>query len=273
MTLSVGAVGRSSDHSALRGFSAAGLGHGTSRECALDGRVDCPRASRTAAFPLTPLVRPLLAGGTNRENAGLTIRRNFNHAITLRWSVSHRNLELAGVVLLFGICGAGSSRIADVGAQSWVFPIPFSVACALLYLRSVKTIFVVPLYVVVWLVALNVTTYMAMFLTPQCSYVPMCTGGLIGGLGVCLASGIVKRCLLSPRHLFGACVVGCVAALPFGVDLAEWHAANRLSMNAHVDSSVPPWLQFAIWQAGVGTYLYTVSTGWWRKSDAGVVIS
>jgi len=166
---------------------------------------------------------------------------------------------LLGAVFLFGLCGAASS-LFFYGGESWhnyLVPIPFGIACALLFLRSTWVIFVVPLYIVVWLVALNVAKRMDMSVSSHSIYVPMCIAGLIGGFGVCLASGIVRRCLLSLRHLLGASVIGCVLALPFGLDLTDWHA-----------QMLQPWLQFAIWQSGVGTYLYASCKGLGRKSDS-----
>jgi hypothetical protein len=160
-------------------------------------------------------------------------------------------------VLLFGLCGAGSS-LFYYGGQSWhndLVAIPFGIACGLLVLRSRKAVFIIPLYVLVWLVALNIATRMAMFLDPHGMIVSMCTGGLIGGGGVCLASGIVKRGLLSPRCILGACVVGCVVTIPFGLIPVEWHAGTR-----------QPWPELAIWQGGVGTYLYAACTGSGRNS-------
>lgn len=185
--------------------------------------------------------------------------------------MSPRRLAVLGVVLLFGLCGLLSGRFFEVngGWRTLLLPIPFGVAAAFLFLRSAKAILVVPLYALVWTMAYFVAMDMAISRTPQSDYIPMCLAGLVGGLGVCLASGIVNRCLLSRRYLLAACLVGCVAALPFGLWLGEIHRA--LSINAHEDALQATRLlcSFAIWQAAVGAYLYVVCTGWKRKQDAG----
>ena len=182
--------------------------------------------------------------------------------------MSRRKLTLFGVVLLYGICGAASCPLFDW--HPLLLPIPFGVISALLFLRSARAILVVPLYILVWFAAFSVAMEMGMFWTPQSDYLPMCIAGSIGGLGVCLASGIVNRCLLSPRYLLGAGLVGCVAALPFVLWLDQKNAAERMSMNATGDAWQPLRFlcSFAVWQAGVGTYLYAVCTECRRKRDA-----
>jgi hypothetical protein len=185
----------------------------------------------------------------------------------------NRNAALFGVVLLFAFCGAASSWLAG-DLQGWRFeilPVPFGTISAVLFLRSPKAILVVPLYILVYCAAFYVAMDMAISRTPRNDYLPMCVGGLIGGFGVCLASGIANRCLLYPRYLLGACLVGCVAALPFGLWLA---AANRVNMNAHDDAFQPLRLacSYAIWQAAVGTYLYGVCARSKRERGARTVV-
>ena len=175
-------------------------------------------------------------------------------------------------MLLFGLCGAASCRLFSEahGWDAFLLPIPFGVVSWFLFLRSAKAILVVPLHVLVWAIAYYIAMVLAVSITPQSDYFPMCAAGFVGGAGVFLASGIADERLLSWRCLLGACLVGCTAALPFGLWLAEKHAAIRLSMNAHEDTLQPLRLQcsYAIWQAGVGTYLYTVCTVLKRKADS-----
>jgi hypothetical protein len=180
--------------------------------------------------------------------------------------MSDRGLAILGVALLFGLCGVVSFQLSGGDVTHWslraeLLPATYAISSALLFLRSAKAIFVVPLYIAVWVLAQFIATGVAIS-NARSDYFPMCLAGLIGGLGVCLASGIVNRRLLSLRYLLGACFVGSVAAVPFGFWLAAYNASIRSSMNAPEGplQSLRLQLSFAAWQAGVGTYLYVVST-------------
>ena len=95
---------------------------------------------------------------------------------------------------------------------------------------------------------------------------PVGVDGFLGGLGVALSVAIRRRRFLTHPYpfVFGAPVVGCVAALPFGLWLRSYHA----NPSPWFDPLQPLRLRyaFAIWQAAVGTYLYAVCT--WGKEKA-----
>ncbi len=145
----------------------------------------------------------------------------------------------------------------------FLLPVPFALLCILLFLRTSKAILTVPLQAAVWIAAFWSAMWANGSLLPV-HHAPMLLAGFIGGFGVAASCGICKRRLLSPRHLIGAAVIGVVAALPFEF----WLSATRYQGNGPADPLQPARLHcsFAIWQAVVGTYLYTVST-WSKGTD------
>jgi hypothetical protein len=122
-------------------------------------------------------------------------------------------------------------------------------------MRTLKEIIAAPLSVVVWVIA-YATSHWIVFIGPKGpgdEFIPMCIGGFVGGLGLVLANCIGRPRLLSFPYLIGGGVLGCVAALPFGLWLRSYHFDQELQRNALQYS-------FAIWQAAVGTYLYIICT-------------
>ena len=126
--------------------------------------------------------------------------------------------------------------------------VPFAGCCALLFLRTWRVILVVFLIGAVWLVAENSAAYLLVRGGVAGSRSGICVGGLIGGVGLVLSGSTCYRRLLSPKYIFGGAVIGSMGALP---------------LTFFLDRNGPPslWvLGFAIWQAGIGTYLYAICT-------------
>jgi hypothetical protein len=173
--------------------------------------------------------------------------------------------------LLFALCGAGSSRLLDSrnGSSSDTLLVSVGIAFALLALfffwRSLRGILTVPIVVVTWIVAYNMAAVLAgMDMSISAHYLPMCVGGLIGGLGLYLCDFIVHR-EFQPRYFLGICVTGAISALPFGSWLSRSDA-----IRPGVDPLLPFYLAvaFAIWQAAVGTHLYILSRRYIPDSQA-----
>ena len=174
--------------------------------------------------------------------------------------MARKALTFVAVAFLFATGGVTSCRIFW-NRTGWfeLLPIPFAVIVILLILRTPRALLLVPLYVVVWNIAYFVAVIMV---TPEWGPYPgLCAGGAVGGLGVWHAIGFVRPRLL-PVNPLGACLVGCIAALPFGLWLTLTHASF---------SSTGFWINFsfATWQACVGTYLYSRCRAAESKTDAG----
>lgn len=172
---------------------------------------------------------------------------------------------MAGVAFLFATGGVTSCRIFwDRTGWFALLPIPFAVIVILLVLRSLRALVLIPLYVLVWLFAYGT----AVLVVPSewnlykwGFYPGPYAGGLVGGFGVWHAIGFVRPRLL-PVNPLGACLVGCIAALPFGLWLTK--SASWSSTDFWINFS------FATWQACVGTYLYaSCKKASQQKPDAG----
>jgi hypothetical protein len=112
-----------------------------------------------------------------------------------------------------------------------------------------------PLIAVVWMIAYLISFAARVFVVPfavHSDFVAMSIGGVVGGLGLVLVNAVGRRRLLSLRHLIEGGVIGCIAALPFGLWLLDLHHSG--GDRTYLQCS------FAIWQAAVGTYLYIVCT-------------
>jgi hypothetical protein len=160
-------------------------------------------------------------------------------------------IELFGVALLFGVCGGLSSVLVDAEKRGGLLPVVvFALLSAVLFLRSRKKILAAPLIVAVFPVAGISATAMGLGLGVLYP-LGACFGGLVGGMGVTLATSIGYPRLRSRRYLMGGGAIGCLAALPFSMWL---YLQSKDSNDAYL------WLHisFAIWQAAVGTYLYAV---------------
>jgi hypothetical protein len=179
---------------------------------------------------------------------------------------SQRNVGWAQAALLFGVCGAASSRLVNPeGGGTWaewgfyLFPIPFGVVAAWLYVgRIVPGIALVILDAAVWQLAYRLAVYrppISMVVTPAPG---ICLAGLVGGLGVSLATALCKRQAPGMRNVGLGALTGAVCSLPF----VWWVIAGD-------QLPIPEWafwtLCFAIWQAAVGVCL-------WRGFGAGYEI-
>ncbi len=164
-----------------------------------------------------------------------------------------RLVEYTSVAAAFALCGALSLRLLPghpfVGL---LFPLPFAVLSALLFLRSPKAILSVALSVPVYFAAQFTANVTAAILPWLC----MCLGGSVGGAGLAFAFGFVRPRLLSLQRLLRVAGVGAVAAVPF----VFWFTAFLPNFGKGPDPREPLLLlcSFATWQAVVGTYLYAV---------------
>jgi hypothetical protein len=176
-------------------------------------------------------------------------------------------LSYVAVSILFAVSGALSSRIVNFDGnidfgRDFLLPLvalPFGVLCMLILVRSIKPVVILPLIVAVWLAAFWTATAMSVRSTvldnlpTLAAYIPMCTAGLIGGLGLALFLAIHRRGVLAWRYLIGAAIAGSVSSLPFGFWL-DTRQASETGPSSAMDIACA----FAIWQATMGTYLYSV---------------
>jgi hypothetical protein len=172
-------------------------------------------------------------------------------------------LSHVGVAILFAISGALSSLVFNFGDSLWpplalpLVALPFGVMSVLIVVRSSEAFLILPLIVAVWIAAFY--SILAMYGRPLIYVLPvmdgyfrMCAVGLIGGLGLALSFAIHRRGLLAGRYLIGAAIAGAVSALPFGFWLATGNAGEKSS-----SSVIGLACAFAVWQATMGTYLYS----------------
>ena len=168
------------------------------------------------------------------------------------WSRS--NFHWAHAALLFGVCGAASAQLINLdGWSAWgnfLLPIPFGVLAAWLCVgRLVPGIELVLLDAAVWQLAYRVAHRLATDGPDAQRVLAMCLSGLVGGVGVSLATALAKRQAPGLRPAIVSAVAGGVCGLPFGLWLISGH-----------DFPVPELASFtlcvAIWQAGVGVCLW-----------------
>ena len=171
---------------------------------------------------------------------------------------ARRVLILAGVMVLFAVCGAGSAlfvfKFGRLAASGLVLPLSFPLLCALLLMRTRKAFLACPLMIAAVLVAATVTAYLilaTLMFHISSLVIPVLAGGALGGAGITLSCAVQYRQLLSRSRLLGAAVVGGVAALPFSPLVAPFGRPDPRLVA----------LAFAIWEAAVGTYLYAICTG------------
>ena len=154
--------------------------------------------------------------------------------------------------LLFSVCGAASSQLLNL--QDWgiyLLPIPFGILAAWLCVDGVLPgITLVILSEGVWQAAYRVAERLGAESGTGRKVFAMCLAGLIGGLGMALATAAAKRLSPPPAALGIIAVAGTIGALPF----AAWLVSGN-------EAVLPEWAQmllsFAIWQGGVGFGL------WW----------
>ncbi len=152
-------------------------------------------------------------------------------------------LKAAGVAILFAITGAGSNFIGGGETfRSYLIGIPFALVAALLlpYTPRHKAVMGVSVSLV-WIVAF----YTALEMDPlHRPYLQMSCAGFVGGAGVTLAAQVGRWMHIGWRTVLIGALAGSLAALPF---CWNFSATDNLVV------------QFAIWQAVVGTFLYLVA--------------
>ncbi len=179
-----------------------------------------------------------------------------------------RVLILAGVMVLFASCGAGSElfvlKYGRLAASGVVLPLSFPLLCALLLTRTRKALLVFPLMIAAELVAATLTAYLilaTLMFHISSLVIPVFLGGAVCGAGVTASCAVQYRQLLSRSRLLGAALVGGLAALPFSPLVAPFGRPDPRLVA----------LAFAIWEAAVGTYLYAMCTSTRKEPcDSGI---
>ena len=163
---------------------------------------------------------------------------------------SRTNIGWARAALLFGVCGAASSQLLNLGDWAYyALPIPFGVLAAWLTVESVASgIALVVLDAAVWQVALRLATRFGTDGPTLQRVAALYLAGLVGGLGVSLATAVCQQREPAIRGTGIAALAGAVCGLPF----AWWLIAGN-------QAPIPEWafstLCFALWQAAVGACL------------------
>jgi hypothetical protein len=173
------------------------------------------------------------------------------------------------VAVLFAACGAFSARFFPEGGDKptiLVVPLPFAVLRALLLWRGAKTLWLLPLMLLAWLVAHYTAQAVGMVTGVGDRFTAVAVGGCIGGLGVALSVSKCEGRLRTCPYLLLAAVVGGVSALAFGpwvrnYNLTLWNADWKYLEFQPLRLRYA----FAIWQAAVGTYLYLACNGQKRR--------
>jgi hypothetical protein len=184
-----------------------------------------------------------------RENC---IVLNNGSKIVAMWSQS--SIRWAQAALLFGVCGAASSQLINLdGWSTWgnfLLPLPFGIVAAWLCVgRMVPGIELVIVDAAVWQLAYRMAHWLASDGPAAQRVLAMCLSGLVGGLGVSLATAFSKRQAPAIRAVGMSALTGAVCALPF----AWWVIAGD-------QVPIPEWafwtLSFALWQGAVGVCVW-----------------
>lgn len=157
-------------------------------------------------------------------------------------------LRPASVAVLLALSGAGSSSVLLPNFPNHcdiLFPLPFAVLCAGLFMRSLRVALAIPLMLAVWLVSFWVANCCAM--SPHSGLLPGCLGGFLGGWGLVFCAAICYRSLFAIQYL----VIGAIVSSLAGIAFLPW--VQRFDPNA--TRSVPI-SAFAVWEAAMGICLY-----------------
>jgi hypothetical protein len=164
---------------------------------------------------------------------------------------SKRNAGWAQAALLFGVCGAASSQVPNLGEWgNYLLPVPFGIAAAWLSVGSLAPgIALVALDAAVWQAAYRLAVRFGSDGPNLQRVAAMYLAGLVGGLGVSLAAALCQRRAPGMRSVGIAALAGAVCGLPF----AWWLISGN-------QAPLPDWafstLCFALWQAAVGVCLW-----------------
>jgi len=151
-------------------------------------------------------------------------------------------IKLVLVALLFAGTGVLTEVLIDTGITRTFLgnapaALPFAILAVLLCVRPAwLTPLVAILHCAVWTGAVQI----AVALDQPAPQVNMCVAGFAGGLGVSLATALGCRKLFRVRSLALIASAGLIGAIPFQI--------------GGPDSVMP--IDFAVWQAAVGTLLY-----------------
>jgi hypothetical protein len=169
--------------------------------------------------------------------------------IVAMWSQS--GIRWAQAALLFGVCGAASSQMLNLDDwASYVLPVPFGIVAAWLCVgRVAPGIVLVILDAVVWQLAYRIAVKFGADGPTLQRVAALYLAGLVGGLGVSLATALVKRQAPAMRAVGISALAGGVCGLPF----AWWLIAGN---QAPIPDRASAALCFAIWQAAVGVCLW-----------------
>ena len=132
---------------------------------------------------------------------------------------------------------------------SFLFPLPFALLCAVLFLRGApeghRVIFVVPLMMATW--------YVAQFLASAIlGLYPV--GGLIGGIALVLSTSLCCPKLYSEEFILSGAIIGTVSSFTF---FPYFDRYERIFDQGYGSRPV---FAFALWQALMGAYLFAVCT-------------
>jgi len=122
--------------------------------------------------------------------------------------------------------------------------LPFALACSLLWVRPARWIpAAVLIDCVIWVAALYIGVYLTFKVY---SGVNTLLAGLLGGVGLTLATSLGCRSLLNRRTLLGAAFLGAVAGIPFGFSQGRSSRETMIFL-----------VSFPIWQLAIGMWLHS----------------
>ena len=159
-----------------------------------------------------------------------------------------RPLKLILVAVLFAGAGVISELLMGTVLTKTFLGVapavlPFAILAAVLCVRPAWRMPIAAILIcAVWAGAF----WIAVALDQRTPHANMYVAGFAGGLGVTISTAIGCRKLIRARPLLLLAVTGAVGAIPF-----QWPLFTENDWGMVV--------AFAIWQAGVGTLLYTAS--------------
>jgi len=169
-------------------------------------------------------------------------------------------LKSLTVGILFAACGAGSSATLLLhfpGNLDLRFAVPFALLSALLFIRTRRAFFAVPLMIAVWAISSPSAYFVGMF--TRMSLAPGLIGGFIGALGLVLSVAICYPSLFSVKYFALGASIGTLCGALFEPWVKVYVATDfRMSTNPNVALGQIPVTAFAVWQAALGTYLYAL---------------
>jgi len=162
-----------------------------------------------------------------------------------------RSQQTVPTALLFAVCGMASSQLLNI--ENWgthLLPVPFGLLSAWLLVDAAgPAIVLVVLDAAVWQIAFRVAADLGAQSGTGRRVFALFLAGLVGGLGVTLATALAQRRRPSLTAIATGSVLGGLGGLPF----AAWVVLG-------LRSPIPEWLMlilcFAIWQGLAGASLW-----------------